>query len=647
MCAKETNTGWIDGNDGAGLAVALRTGGRHFVGDLPGASAAALALAALRTGRRTTICLTDGPKTLDVFWRDLHTLAAEAGVKTDDLCYFPSRETVGHGPTPADLTGDRLATLRRLAAGKRPALVATCIQAVLQRTLPRDLIEESSLTFAAGQDIEPDKTLLALTGMGYDIQVEVQRKGQAALRGGVMDVWPIAAPWPHRLDLFGNTIESIRTFDPISQRSIERVETFVATPADEKAEQLSGTFADFIAGPATWLWAEYESIEEHADLFAEVVREANAGNAAIGLDELRGTIGSDAAQLLSGLTPPDGAKRLMLDLAPVDGLPALDAKAFLPDLIERHRDEMTDRLLRRIEDGWRLHFFFATEGSRDRFLESHGRKFEAQRKAGLAVIHTGPLSEGFCVTGAKRMVLGESDLFGRKKESRGRYELHGEADRSGARSRVRQLTERIADWTDIQPGDFVVHADHGIGKYQGLYEIDFNGVKQEALTIEYAGGGKLYLPVAQAHLLGRYVGVGKAKPELHTLGGKRWDRDKEAAQKAVEDLAGLLLETQAARDALEGHAYPPDVPWQHEFEAAFPYEETPDQQRAIDDVKHDMESRRPMDRLVCGDVGYGKTEVAMRAAFKAVMGGKQVALLVPTTILAQQHGDTFRTRMAS
>ncbi|MCX6998358.1 MAG: transcription-repair coupling factor [Kiritimatiellaeota bacterium] len=301
--------------------------------------------------------------------------------------------------------------------------------------------------------------------------------------------------------------------------------------------------------------------------------------------------------------------------------------------------------------------FFNTVGTRDRFLEiereyapgADGHPAPARRPAeggtpgtGPLHVHVCPLSGGFTVPARRWMAVTESDLYGFRKALPGRYELHGR--RPGP---ARAPALRVAEWTDLQPGELVVHVDHGIGKYLGLYEIEFQGRQQEVLAIEYAEKARLYVPVSQAHVLSRYVGLGRHRPEVHALGGRRWEREKSAAATATRDLAGQLLETQAARATLPGHAYAPDTPWQHEFEAAFPFQETPDQLAAIMAVKRDMESARPMDRLICGDVGYGKTEVAMRAAFKAVMDGRQVAMLVPTTILAQQHFETFAERFAA
>ena len=236
----------------------------------------------------------------------------------------------------------------------------------------------------------------------------------------------------------------------------------------------------------------------------------------------------------------------------------------------------------------------------------------------------------------KILVIAESDFYS--------YKTNRVIKRRG---RKRYTGKRFATWSEIQPGELVVHVDHGIGRYLGLYEIEVAGRTSEVLTVEYADGAKLYLPTHQSHLLTSYTGLGKVRPELHKLGGARWNKDKKNTSDAIQDLAAQLLETQATRELKLGYAFSADTPWQLEFEATFPWLETDDQISAIEAVKKDMESARPMDRLICGDVGYGKTEVAMRAAFKAVMEGKQVAVLVPTTILAQQHFDSFRERMAA
>jgi transcription-repair coupling factor (superfamily II helicase) len=296
-------------------------------------------------------------------------------------------------------------------------------------------------------------------------------------------------------------------------------------------------------------------------------------------------------------------------------------------------------------DGFSLHVLCSNDGERQRFEELWREQF----KSFPSTLHAQrlTLSRGFLWPDAKLAVITDSEIFGRYKLVRPRRKFHAMA--------------QPADWTELQEGDFVVHVQHGVGKYLGLKTIEATVPApvgelfearpattqlQEVLAIEYANEARLYVPVDHAHLVSKYVGAGKRIPKLHELGGTLWQRQKFTAERAIMDLASELLEIQAARESLEGHTFAPDTPWQREFEAAFPYDETPDQDTAIEEMKTDMESRKPMDRLICGDVGYGKTEVAIRAAFKAVMDGMQVAVLCPTTVLAEQHWNTFRERMA-
>jgi len=625
--------------DEQALADALRPGGTFCALLPPGSAAAALAWAVARGPHRPLVWITDGPKTLDGFFHDLQSLA---GPHAPDLAFYPAWESLpGHGaPPPADLLGDRLETLQRLGSRRPPMLVATCVQALMQRTIAPDLLRAQTLELATGRELDLAALAPELEAAGFSFQTEVHQKGEVAVRGGILDLWPAVSAWPIRVELFGSAIESMRAFDPATQKSQFKVERLNLAPAREDPERLHGTLFDHVPAGAAWAWHERESIAHHAALYEEVIGEADGEAGTLDFDAVQAAVrrhGGPRVELVSAEERPGEAHRL--DFEPVDGTPGLSGTAFQPDLLEEQRRQFVQRLNERARAGWQIHVRFGTTGALDRFREAYGPQLAP---AGAYHVEAGALAEGFLCPPRRVLVLAEEDFYGRRKETRGRYDLH--APRPGP---ARKRGERIADWNDLQPGDFVVHVDHGIGKYLGLYEIEFNGQRQEVLTLEYAEKARLYLPVAQTHLLSRYVGVGKQRPQLHTLGGKRWQREKEAAQQAVQDLAAQLLQTQAARDALPGHAFGTDTPWQHEFEAAFPYKETPDQEQAIQDVKRDMESARPMDRLVCGDVGYGKTEVAMRAAFKAVMGGKQVALLVPTTVLAQQHYDTFCARMAA
>ena len=616
------------------FAQLLPGGGIRSARHVPSASAAWLAWRlALVTGRPVVV-VTDGPRSLDQVFQDLASLTPPG---SEGPLYYPAWESLpGHGSPPSpDLVGDRLTTLQRCVQDPPPLLIATCIQAVMQRTPGRRHDGGEVTTLEAGKDIELDALLQDFLDKGYNAESEVLLKGQMALRGGVLDIWPPTSDWPVRIELFGNTVDSLRTFDPVEQRSRDDLKSVTITQAAE-GTNLEGTVFDSIPANAIWILHDAQSVAHHAELYDEAIRTANASNVALDSADVTSRLANHPQLHFVIAETPDTH---VFAITPLEGLPAVDGDTFRPDILEAERQRFMQVAKDRANAGWTVQFYFATEGARERFDETYGHATEGGGKLELLV---GALSEGFIYAPSQQMIVSEADFYGHRKALRGRYDPH--SPKPGG---TRLSSERIAEWTDIQPGDFVVHVDHGIGKYLGLYQIDFNGTMQEVMTVEYAGKAKLYVPVAQAHLLSKYVGLGRRRPELHGLGGKRWQKEKIAAENAVQDLASLLLETQATRDALPGHAFSPDTHWQQEFEASFPYRETPDQEKAISAVKLDMENTRPMDRLVCGDVGFGKTEVAMRAAFKAVMDGRQVAMLVPTTILAQQHYDTFSTRMAA
>jgi transcription-repair coupling factor (superfamily II helicase) len=615
-----------------------------FVQSLPSSAQAFLAWSLWRHFKRPILWLTDSPKTLDLFYRDLGALAGDAA---DRMAFFPARESLpGRGVAPhADLVGDRLKALQDCLRSPGPAVLATCIQSIFQPVPTPASLDRHGETLKLSQEVDLDACVEHLAKSGYKFEPEVLQKGQASKRGGVVDLWPPTEDWPVRLEFFGPVLDSIRTFDPSGQRSLTKLDSITLSPADEadllREKTQYDSLLSYLSPGTLWVWAEPESIYHHAEMYRNMIPESDPNRENARYDNLRLEVlrRFSGGHLFIGLDSQQSSPTYEMDLKPSESLPDITGKNMHPDLLDETRRNFVKELAQQAAAGRKVHFFFNTGGSRDRFLEQYKDTIPLLENL---KVHLHPLSEGFVSAGAKLTVVAESDLYGFRKRLPGRYELHGK--KAGP---DRTAGTRIVEWTDIQPGELVVHADHGIGKYLGLYEIEFDGRKQEVLAIEYAEKAKLYVPVSQTHLLSRYVGVGRHRPELHALGGKRWVKEKIAAEKAVRDLASSLIDTQARRDALDGHAFSKDTAWQHEFEAAFPYQETGDQRRAIEETKTDMESKRPMDRLICGDVGYGKTEVAMRAAFKAVMDGKQVAVLVPTTILAQQHYDTFAERMAA
>ncbi|HMO04717.1 MAG TPA: transcription-repair coupling factor [Kiritimatiellia bacterium] len=624
------------------LANALRRGGVSSAHLPPWPVAAQAALDLARTANDLVVVVTDGPVTMDRAASDLATQASLLPAPPPIFPYPALEAFPGHGAAPhPHLVGDRLRALK--ACGDHgPRVLVTCIQAVMQKTVAPAWVTDQHRTLRVGDDEDPAALLPWLEGIGYAFETEVLSPGQAAWRGGILDVWPPAFAWPVRVEFFGNTIDSIRHFEPVEQRSRESLTSTELPPAAERATTTGPGhhLADHTAHPAVWVWLDREAIAAHAERYERSAEEAAAMDHTWSFDAARTAARARATLSLELALAPDAAEHPhTFDAQAVPGLPSGAGGAIPPDRVEEIRRRFIQEHLDLAADRWSVTFHFSTSGARDRFIEAYGAN--SAPPPGITV-RDGVVSESFRNPDARRVVISDLDLFGRTRDPGSRYERAAKKARA-----TDQAGQRIHAWTDIQPGDYVVHLEHGIGIYRGLFEIEINGRMQEALTIEYAEGAKIYVPVAQTHLLTRYIGVGKRRPNLHALGGKRWIKEKAAAERAVEDLASLLLETQAARDAKPGHAFGKDTAWQHEFENAFPYAETPDQAQAIHDVKADMESTRPMDRLICGDVGYGKTEVAMRAAFKAVMDGKQVAILVPTTVLAQQHFDTFSERMAA
>ncbi len=619
--------------DRAFLKEALAPGGQARVQEVEDAARAWLALAASRAASGPLVVVAESSLALELLGQDLQALGAGENVaKLPALNVETSRLASGQ-PSP-DVSGERLKTLQRCLAWKGRGIVATCVQALLEPVAAPDRMRQGSERLAVGREYDLDALSERLAAAGYEFEVEVLAKGQASRRGGLLDVWPLTEDWPARLEFFGDALESIRLFDPAEQRSREKIRELSIPPVTDEAAAGAEAVAPtaYFPADASFLWLDPDAILHHYAMSAEL---AGRGGTESSPERDFANWRLELAKKFAGggqLDAGGGDAARDLEVRPCEGLAALSARAVPPDALENERRKWFETLAARAADGWKIELFFQTEAGAKRFAAAYGLP------AGFAT-RLGALSGGFELSGAKWMAVAETDFYGTRRALPARRKTGGSAA-------ARDVTgERLTDWTDLRPGELVVHVDHGIGKYMGLYEIVFDGQLQEALAVEYAEGARLYVPTSQTHLLSRYIGVGRTKPPLHALGGKRWMKEKIAAERAASDLAAQMLETQARRAALDGHAFAKDHPWQIDFEQAFPYAETDDQLRAVGEIKRDMESTRPMDRLICGDVGYGKTEVAMRAAFKAVMDGKQVAVLVPTTVLAQQHYETFLERM--
>jgi transcription-repair coupling factor (superfamily II helicase) len=663
--------------------------------------------------QRSLVIVAPDLKTQESFQQDLETWLK--GLRNDDplqtqdarpqTLFYPAWEVLPHeGKLPhADIISDRLQTLVVLSdksAIRNPqsAIIVTSVTALLQKTFPPGEIQKRTRTLARGDKIAPLDLIEFLEEQGCEPEAQVSQKGEIALRGGIVDVWPLTSPWPVRLEFFGDELESLRYFDPLTQISREEISSITLPPAGElgilkngiqkseargQSQTALATLLDYLPRETIFLLCEPESLAVHADAYEQQTPKDDSffiswPDFLIELNRRSFTSLKLAETTEAGGVNPQFLQRQSQAETGAIRNPQFDSlDAFRPlaerapelPVAEAQRREFFRQLHRWLRQGYAVHVFCNNDGERQRFEEiwkemspqSMVHSPQSDDRSGLETVDwklwtgIGSLARGFICNEAKLVVVTDAEIFGRYKIQRPRRLKSSHA--LAARSAL------DIDFTDLEEGDLVVHLQHGIGRYLGLKNLPAttgtsnSAIRNpqsaiECLVIEYAPGGdaveppKLYVPVTEAHLVSKYVGAGKANPPLNTLGGMRWHKAKEHAEKAVRDIAAEMLRIQAVRETQPGHACKPDTQWQREFESAFIYEETPDQLTAIAQTKSDMEKPKPMDRLICGDVGFGKTEVAIRAAFKTVMDGKQVAILVPTTVLAQQHFNVFRERMA-
>ncbi len=556
-------------------------------------------------------------------------------------------------------SSDRLTVLSRLRATRAltstpDTLVVVSTPAALLQSVPA--LEEfatNELTLARGQT-QPFQALLEqLQKLDYDSEPVCEAPGHYAVRGGIVDVYPVTATRPYRLDFFGDEIESIREFDPVTQRSGATVEsiTLSASPRVKLGESRTG-IADYLS-PATHLgFIEPAALDEEFSAFA---RENSDGLTPL-LERSAAAFGISDIDEASALFDAAASEETW------DTESLVHHRTYASETLVAHErlqaeDEARKQFLRQVSrwhrEGFAVAFVASKEGEEQRLREILGE--DTSIKIANPQFFRGALNEGFRVTyrnagrnllrsgnsaklPAGLVVVTETEIFGRQRARRPSLNARALAQRA--------QIDQLLDFSELVEGDFVVHLQHGIALYRGLTKLDTAQGIKEVISLEFDDGVTLHVPLQESHLISRYVGLSKAKPQLGRIGSGRWEKARKAAELATIDLAAELLRIHAAREAQPGHAFAPDTTWQKEFEASFPFTETRDQLRAINEAKADMERTRPMDRLICGDVGFGKTEVAIRAAFKAVQGGRQVALLVPTTVLAQQHLNTFRERMA-
>jgi transcription-repair coupling factor (superfamily II helicase) len=575
--------------------------------------------------------------------------------------YYPSRGVTyeSHLTPPPHLTGLRIAALDALTESADTAPVVVVSAVALSEKVPDPSMRPHGFELRVGELIDLDETALDLVAAGYERVDQVEDRGQFAIRGGLLDLFPATEDRAVRVDLFGDEIETLRYFSTFTQRSLGDAEVVEVAPAAELAPE-HRELAEIAA---------LENAEERPDItellpvenFHPFLELASEGAVLLaGEEDLEPALADHWQDVTAAFHDEDAdhlyvepqavlralEARVAVRLSSIDQDQTFAFRAQAADIAARGLKEAEPELEKLTRSGYRPVVTFANRGEGERLAYNLGRlkvRWLGEGTLGEGASNEGAngkltfararLQAGFIAPQFHLAVIPDHRLFHRRRAA---------APGGGGREHKRGVLRSFAD---LRTGDIVVHEDHGIARFAGFDTKTVAGVTRDYLYLEYAGSDRVFVPVDQLAKISRYVGAGGAHPPLSKLGGSRWEQLKARVRRAAQELAGELLNLYAERKRRQGHSYPIDTDWQREFEDAFPYNETPDQRDAIEFVKADMESTRPMDRLICGDVGYGKTEVALRAAFKSVQDGKQVMLLVPTTILAQQHYGTFSERL--
>ncbi len=632
------------------------------------------------------LIITATPSEAEKMLKDLRFFLRGSSLPEESLCLFPQWEVLPYddkAPHP-EIVRERMDTLSRLLH-RQALIVVTTIRALLQRILPRKALLRGCLKFRVGDTVNPDRLAENLLLGGYHQHDLVEVPGTFSRRGGIFDLYPPNRDCPVRLEFFGDEIESIRLFSPLDQRSTETIPHFETLPsreilldrtAKEYFRKRPGASSHPLASkleeallpegiefytplftPAMESLFDYmpentmavlfhpDEISHHAESFFREVQErydiarhqgrvpCGTGDLYISPDEFNDLVGA-LPTLRFDLLSREKNHEIRFRTESIGGL-SLPGKSRIQALIER---------VRPLKEKTRILLVARTNGQADRLMEILSGEEEIpcsrfadfaidQMKRGVVSILVGTLSAGFRFPLFDLTCLTEDEIFGVKR-------IHRPAGRYHEGPFLPSLSE-------LKEGDYVVHVDHGIGKYRGLREVTVEGIARDLIRIEYANHDFLYVPPEKIHLIQKYSASDGHSVRIHPLGGTGWEKLKGKVRRSIEEMSRELIELYARRRMVRGFSFSPPDRYFREFEETFEYEETPDQKKAIEDVLADMQKAEPMDRLICGDVGYGKTEVAMRAAFKAALDGKQVAILVPTTLLARQHYDSFRQRFRS
>ena len=543
-----------------------------------------------------------------------------------------------------ELVRERMEVLEAVIEG-RPLTVVASFDALMDSLLPKEIIAGRTIRVSYDGTLELSAMEKALADLGYERVVQIEGPGQFAVRGGILDVFPLTEELPVRIELWGDEVDSIRTFDVESQRSIENLTEASICPSIEfpgEGEQ-GVSFLDYFPADETLLFLdEPVRLMEKGQGVEEEFIEAQKKRVESGYELKDGEVrlyGTE--EILNRINTYSSIGFYALDMR-CKGLLIRESYHIQAKSVNPYNSSfelLTQDLKRLKRNGYRVVLLSGSrtrakrlaEDLRDYNLSSYySDDLDRLAEPGEIMTAYGHVAEGYEYPMLKFTVISETDIFGKVKKKKKRKTYEG---------------RKIQSFSELKPGDYVVHENHGLGIYQGIEKIEVDKITKDYMKISYAQGGNLYIPATQLDLIQKYASADAKKPKLNRLGGQDWTRTKTRVKGAVREIARDLVELYAARQEQKGYEYGEDTVWQKEFEEMFPFEETEDQLLAIDAVKKDMQSKKIMDRLICGDVGYGKTEIAIRAAFKAVQEDKQVVYLVPTTILAQQHYNTFVQRM--
>jgi len=565
----------------------------------------------------------------------------------DAVCYYPPKDILFY---EADIRGNllmrqRMEALRHILEDKRLTVVTT-IDALMDRVVSPDDLINSMIAVKSGEAIDLEEIARQLVKMGYTHEDQVENAGQFAVRGGILDIYSMTEEMPWRIELWGDEVDSIRSFDAESQRSVENVQEVTIYPASDIPRDGSAqvTFLDFFDRKSAVFFldepnhllergrfVENEYIESVKNRLEKGYITAEEADQLRPLDAVTGELNRFCCVALCTLDCSKEPWNIVFSCH-------IDAKSV--GAYNGSFEVLTKDLLRYKKEKYRIVLLSGSrtrakrlaDDLRDAGLASfYGENFDREIEPCEIMVAYGKVYHGYEYPLIRFLVLTENDIFGKEQKKRKKHKQYD--------------GEKIQSFMDLKIGDYVVHENHGLGIYRGIEKMEMDGIIKDYMKIEYAGGDNLYISASGLDVIQKYSGAGGHRPKLNKIGSSEWGKTKSRVQGAVKEIAQDLINLYAARQSKPGYAFGPDTVWQREFEELFEYDETDDQLSAIDATKRDMESTKIMERLICGDVGYGKTEIAIRAAFKAVQESKQVAILVPTTILAQQHYNTFVQRM--